>query len=37
MIDGVEDDEYRLFFDDVGLSMVFMYILVIEENVRGEF
>lgn len=36
MIDGAEDEEYRLSLDDVGSSMVFMYTPVTEENARGE-
>ncbi|KAH0889479.1 hypothetical protein HID58_051908 [Brassica napus] len=36
VIDGAEDEEYRLSLDDVGSSMVFMYTPVTEENARGE-
>lgn len=36
MIDGAEDEEYRLSLDDVGSSMVFMYTPVTEGGARGE-
>ncbi|CAH8333213.1 unnamed protein product [Eruca vesicaria subsp. sativa] len=36
VIDGAEDEEYKLSLDDVGSSMVFMYTPVTEENARGE-
>ncbi|ESQ52069.1 hypothetical protein EUTSA_v10016130mg [Eutrema salsugineum] len=36
VIDGAEDEEYRLSLDDVGSSMVFMYTPVAEEGARGE-
>ncbi|CAN8287520.1 unnamed protein product [Cochlearia groenlandica] len=36
VIDGEEDEEYRLSLDDVGSSMVFMYTPVTEEGARGE-
>lgn len=36
VIDGAEDEEYRLSLDDVGSSMVFMYTPVTEGGARGE-